>query len=141
MARSKTTSVAPNITVSTSGLSDLQKWLKAAADGTDKRLKAGLKDAGSIAAKKAQQNAEWSQAISSSIKTSVGTKNVAVTAGGRKAPQAISYEVHGKHPVFSKNRKRWNKKPLIRPFLKPAAEDTADQVADAVASAVADISQ
>lgn len=132
--------VMPDISVHFDGMADLRKALKAAADGTDKRLRKGLKSAGDITAKKAEERASWSSKIPGSIRTSVGQKNVAVIAGGPKAPEAISYETHGKHPVFSKNRKRWNKKPLKRPFLKPAAEETVDQVAEAVLDAVGDIS-
>ena len=136
---SKTTRVTPDLKVNTDGLGQLAKFLKAAADGTDKRLKLGLKNAGSIAANKAKGNASWSTKLPGSVKVSVSQRAVAITAGGRNAPEAISYEVHGKHPVWSKNRKRWNKTPLKRPFMKPAATQTAPQVAGAILEAVADI--
>jgi Bacteriophage HK97-gp10, putative tail-component len=133
------TTVTTDLSVYTSGLTGLQKYLKAVADGTDKRLRVGLKAAGNIAAQRARENAAWSSTIPKSIKVSVTQKQVAITAGGKNAPDAISYEVHGKHPVWSSNRKRWNKVPLKRPFLRPAAIETAPKVAQAICQAVADI--
>lgn len=141
----KSQSVAPELSVQLDGLKDLQKALKAAADGTDKRLKTGLKNAGNIAAKQAKEEASWSSKIGKSIKVSVTQKQVAIVAGGPKAPEAISYEVHGKHPVYAREKDRkkwaWNKKPLKRPFLVPAVNTKVNEVAEAILDAIGDISQ
>ena len=124
-------------TVNVDGLRDLSKALKAAADGTDKRLRTGLRSAGAIVQREAQVQASFSSKIPATIGVSVTQKAVSVVA---KGGEAVSYETHGKHPVFSADRKRWNKIPLRRPFLKPAAETKADEVAGAVLEAVANIS-
>lgn len=123
------------------GLKDLSKALKAAADGTAPRLRKGLRAAGAIVQRQAQDNASWSSKIPPTIK--VGVTQTAVTVY-TKDPQARSYETDGKHPVFPRRRlprKRWawNKKPLKRPFLFPAADHKANEVAQAVLDAVADI--
>lgn len=125
-----------DVLVDVQGLVQLQKALKAAADGTDKRLRAGLKAAGSIVQKQAQANAgEHSSHIAGTIKVSVTGKAVAVqTSDG----EAISYETHGKHPVWSSDRSRWNKMPLKRPFLAPALDEKGDEAAEAILNAVAD---
>ncbi len=123
--------------VDVSGLRDLSKALKVAADGTDKRLRTGLKSAGQIVQQQAKENASWSSKIPGKIKVSITQRQVAVVV---KDGEAVSYETHGKHPVWSADRKRWNRKPLKRPFLRPAAETRAEEVASAVLDAVANIS-
>ena len=137
MAKSSTVNVPVSMTVTTVGLKELQQALKAAADGTAKQLRLGLKGAGQIVQEQAQENASFSSKIPGKIKVSVGQRAIAVYA---KDGEAVSYETHGKHPVYDKRKKRWNKVPLKRPFLAPAAESKADEVASAILDAVTNVS-
>lgn len=121
--------------VKTTGIKALSVALKAANDGTARQLTKGLKAAGAIVQTKAQQNAGWSSKIPGKIKLTATANGISIWINDG---EAISYETDGKHPVFSKNRSRWNKVPLIRPFLLPAAEATSDQVAAAILELVAD---
>lgn len=122
-------------TVDVTGLSQLRTALKSAADGTDARLRTGLKSAGSIVQRQAQENASWSTKIPGTIKVSVTAKRIVVYSN---SGQAVTWETGGRHPVFG-DRNLWVKQEA-KPFLQPAAEEKASQVATAILDAVAEIS-
>lgn len=134
MASSSKSTVKAEISVNVDGLSSLSKALKQAADGTSTQLRTGLKSAGTIVQKQAQQNASWSKTIPGKIKVSVTQKQVAIQA---KDGEAYSYEYSGWHGVFKQG---YSNKPGKRPFMEPAATSKADDVASAILTAIADIS-
>ena len=120
--------------VQVTGLTDLSRSLKAAADGSSKRLRTGLKSAGQIVQRQAQKNSRWSRKIPNKIKVSVTNTAIAVYV---KDPEAVIFEVGGRHPLFGDRRHWYTQEP--RPYLQLAATQTVDDVASAVLEAVASI--
>lgn len=128
------------LAVDAQGLRQLSKDLRKIGDKElSKQLRSGLKKSGEIVAASARSKSSWSARIPGSIRVVVQPKGVAVRAGGKTAPHAITFEGKNngearRHPVFARgDRSDWTWAPQDpRPFLKPALASNLDKVVQVV---------
>ena len=100
-----------SILVDTSSLRRLSKDLRKASKTTQKEFRTKWRSAAQLVADDAKQRASWSTKIPGTIKVRGNGVNLAVIAGGPKAPGAAALENSGrtgtfKHPVFER-RSDW----------------------------------
>jgi hypothetical protein len=111
-----------HFTVDTSDFTKFAKALKTANPVLQVELRRNLRSAGETVAAAIRRRASFSQRIPGSVKVQTRLASVAVTAGGKAAPDAAPIENKGKghvrHPVFG-NRAVWTDKNSPPAFFRP----------------------